>query len=118
MTNQGNSQWPTVFFSILNWNQKDLTAECLELLIQLGYPNYTIVVVDNGSRDGEAAELQRRFSTVTVLENGRNLGFAEENNVVIRYALKRGADHFILLNNDIEEYLGQVVQLAPASVTG
>jgi GT2 family glycosyltransferase len=100
MTNGEDNTWPSVYFSILNWNQKDLTCECLESLAGLDYPDYEIVVVDNGSRDGEAAEIQSRFPSAIVIENGRNLGFAEGNNVGIRYALDSGADYVMLLNND------------------
>lgn len=100
MTSETNIAWPAVYFSILNWNQKDLTLECLESLAHLDYPNYRIVVVDNGSNDGEATAIRAQFPSVTVLENGRNLGFAEGNNVGIRYALSQGADYVLLLNND------------------
>ena len=100
MTSAGSEVWPRVYFSILNWNQKDLTCECLEALSQLDYPNYRIVVVDNGSQDGEVTAIRARFPSVIVLENGMNLGFAEGNNVAIRYALEQGADYIFLLNND------------------
>jgi GT2 family glycosyltransferase len=100
MTSAGSDVWPTVYFSILNWNQKDLTCECLDSLAQLDYPNYEIVVVDNGSRDDEAAVIRSRFPSAIVLKNERNVGFAEGNNVAIRYALEQGADYVLLLNND------------------
>jgi GT2 family glycosyltransferase len=100
MTSAGSDVWPTVYFSILNWNQKELTCECLDSLAQLDYPNYEIVVVDNGSRDDEAAVIRSRFPSSVVLKNERNVGFAEGNNVAIRYALEQGADYVLLLNND------------------
>jgi GT2 family glycosyltransferase len=100
MRSAGSDAWPTVYFSILNWNQKDITLECLESLAQIDYPNYEVVVVDNGSQDGEATTIQKQFPSVIVLENERNLGFAEGNNVAIRYALEQAADYVLLLNND------------------
>jgi hypothetical protein len=92
--------WPRIAFSILNWNQKDLTLECLASLAQLDYPNYEVVVVDNGSREDEAAVIASQFPSVTVLRNERNLGFAEGNNVALRYALEQAPDYVMLLNND------------------
>lgn len=100
MTSSKTDPWPTVHFSILNWNQQEMTCACLASLAQLDYPNYQIIVVDNGSRAGEAAVIQERFPSAIVLANGRNLGFAEGNNVGIRYALEHGADYVLLLNND------------------
>jgi GT2 family glycosyltransferase len=40
---------PNTAISILNWNGWEDTLECLESVVRLDYPNYLIVVVDNGS---------------------------------------------------------------------
>lgn len=45
-------QEPTVYFVILNWNQAQMTIECVESLQKQSYPKITIIVVDNGSVDG------------------------------------------------------------------
>lgn len=42
---------PRVFVIILNWNGWKDTIECLESLQQLDYPNFRMIVVDNGSSD-------------------------------------------------------------------
>lgn len=42
---------PKVSIIILNWNGWKDTIECLESLYQVTYPNYDVVVVDNGSKD-------------------------------------------------------------------
>ncbi|MBI2811769.1 MAG: glycosyltransferase family 2 protein, partial [Candidatus Melainabacteria bacterium] len=57
--------------------------------------DYEIVLVDNGSSDP-----LEEISGVTLLKNATNLGFAEGNNVGIRYALEQGADAVLLFNND------------------
>ena len=36
---------------ILNWNGWKDTIECLESLFRINYPNYNVIVVDNGSED-------------------------------------------------------------------
>jgi GT2 family glycosyltransferase len=93
---------PRVAVIVLNWNGKDDTLACLESLRQLDYPNYEVVVVDNGSSDGSVKAVRATFVDVTVLEVGENLGFAEGNNVGLRHALTHGADYVLLLNNDTE----------------
>ncbi len=35
-----------------------------------------------------------------VIENGRNLGYAEGFNAGLKYAYEHGADYFLILNND------------------
>lgn len=42
---------PHVSIIILNWNGWKDTIECLESLYQIDYPNYDVIVVDNGSDD-------------------------------------------------------------------
>jgi GT2 family glycosyltransferase len=43
---------------ILNWNGWNDTAECLQSLIAIGYRNYDIIVVDNGSTDDSPRALK------------------------------------------------------------
>jgi hypothetical protein len=106
---------PKVSIVILNWNQEGDTAECLESLKAIIYPNYEVILVDNGSVDGSDVNLKERFPYITLLKNEENLGFAEGSNVGIRYALKNGADYVLLLNNDTivaENLLSELVKIA------
>lgn len=48
---------PPVFVIVLNWNGWRDTVECLESLFRLDYPDYRIVVVDNGSTDGSVEHI-------------------------------------------------------------
>lgn len=101
MTHSGQSgRWLAVIFVVLNWNQGEMTADCLESLQAQDYPNFQVIVVDNGSSDGSSAMLRRRFPGITVLENGVNVGYSEGNNIGIECALQRGAEYVFLLNND------------------
>jgi GT2 family glycosyltransferase/2-polyprenyl-3-methyl-5-hydroxy-6-metoxy-1,4-benzoquinol methylase len=85
---------------ILNWNGLTDTLECLESVKKIDYPNYDIIVVDNGSTDGSPQKIRVQFPGITVIETGKNLGFAEGNNVAISHALANGAEYVFLLNND------------------
>jgi len=51
LKNKTPKEWPKVGIIILNWNGWKDTIECLESLFQITYPNYYVVVVDNGSED-------------------------------------------------------------------
>lgn len=92
--------YPKIYIIVLNWNGKKDTLACLESLRRLDYPNYEVVVVDNGSSDDSVQAIQKTFPEVTLLIIGQNLGFAGGNNVGMRYALEQGADYLFLLNND------------------
>lgn len=43
--------WLKVSIIVLNWNGWQDSIECLESLYQITYPNYEIILVDNGSTD-------------------------------------------------------------------
>ncbi len=51
MQEQETKSWPKVAVIILNWNGWRDTIECLESLQRITYPDYQIIVVDNGSTD-------------------------------------------------------------------
>jgi GT2 family glycosyltransferase len=95
-------QTPRVAIILLNWNQPEHTLACLRSLGELDYPNVAVTVVDNGSTDGSPDLIRAQFPAVTLVENGRNLGFAAGNNVAIEPAVRAGADYVMLLNNDTE----------------
>lgn len=91
---------PKVCIIVLTWNQRELILDCLASLRHLDYPNYSVIVVDNGSSDQTANAIRASFPDATVIENSENLGFAEGNNVGIRCALERGVEYIMLLNDD------------------
>ena len=59
-------------------------------------------MVDNGSTDDSVRTIREQFPSATIVETGRNLGFTGGNNVGMPWALRRGADFALLLNNDTE----------------
>ena len=92
--------YPKVSVILVNWNGKNDTIECLESVHKIDYPQYEVIVVDNGSRDNSVSVVRERFPEVTIIETGRNLGFSGGNNAGIRRALQDGAECILLLNND------------------
>lgn len=91
---------PKFIIVVLNWNGKDDCLECLQSVERIEYPNFEIVVVDNGSTDDSVPAIRMRFPSVTLIETGENLGYAGGNNVGLREAVTAGADYVLLLNND------------------
>lgn len=105
---------PLVHVLVLNYNSPDYTIECLRSLEKVDYPNYRVVVVDNGSTDGSPHLIRKEFENACLIETGKNLGFPGGNNVGIRQALTQGADYVLLLNNDTlvqRDFLAKMVEV-------
>jgi len=51
-------KWPKVAIIILNWNGWKDTIECLESVLRNTYPNYQVIVVDNGSTDSSEEKMK------------------------------------------------------------
>jgi GT2 family glycosyltransferase len=100
---------------VVNWRQSQLTSRAvrsLEAQQGLGAATLRIVVVDNGSGDGSAAELADRHPEHLVLPLATNGGFAAGVNAGIRAADAEGAaDTYVLLNNDAVAEPGAVAAL-------
>ena len=107
---------PKVHIVILNWNGVEDTINCLESLNKITYPNYEVIVVDNASEEDDVKVLKERYSGyISIIENERNLGYAEGNNVGIRFALEHGTDYVMVLNNDTivdSDFLSHLVESA------
>jgi GT2 family glycosyltransferase len=83
---------------IPTWNGRQLLGSCLESLRAITAPAAETIVVDNGSDDGTAAFVRSMFPEVTLVELGRNHGFAFATNAGLRLAR---SPYAVLLNNDV-----------------
>ena len=91
---------PLVYIIILNWNGKVDTLSCLQSIMDVRYPNFSVIMVDNASSDGTVESVKEKFPPVKIIANTENLRFAGGNNIGIDYALQQKADYVLLLNND------------------
>ncbi len=82
---------------VLNWNGKNFLKNCLDSLQKVTYSPLEIIVVDNHSTDGSAEFVKKNYPKFVLIENKKNYGFAEGNNIGF-YASK--GDCVLFLNND------------------
>lgn len=84
--------------TIVSWNTKELTRNCLNSLLTENVKKIAEVhVVDNDSHDGSVEMVRREFPEVRVFANTENLGFARANNQSWREAK---GEYWLLLNSD------------------
>ena len=65
------------------------------------------IVVDNASSDGSVEAVKSQFPKVTILETGKNIGFAAGNNFAIPHIK---SDYLVFLNPDTE-VKGQAIEM-------
>lgn len=107
---------PKVSLIIPTRNGVELLRQCIESIVhQTTYPNYEVIVVDNGS--DEPATLQYMESLnenpkIRVLRDDRPFNYSALNNAAVRAAT---GDVIGLINNDIEvlapEWLTEMVSM-------
>lgn len=115
MMSSSEVKFPKVSIIVVNWNGKNDTIECIKSLKLLDYPNYDIIVVDNGSTDGSQKVLKKKFPDITLIELKENIGYGGAANEGIKLAIKRGSDYVFPINNDIildKNLLKELVRVA------
>lgn len=83
---------------ILNWNGKPLLQQFLPSVIEHS-SEADIYVVDNASTDDSVDFIRHHFTSVKVIQNRENSGFAKGYNDGLKHV---DADVFCLLNSDVE----------------
>ncbi len=103
---------PKVSVIIPVFNKVDFTKRCVDAVYaNTHYPEYEIIIVDNGSTDGTGEYLRnlaRENSNVKIIDNKENQGYAKANNRGAEIAI---GDYLLLLNNDTEPQKGWMSSL-------
>jgi GT2 family glycosyltransferase len=106
----------SVLVVILNWNSPQETLAAVESVLRMDYPNYRLLVIDNGSTDNSADVLaQIDDPRVELVRSPENLGFTGGCNIGFETAIKNRADYVWLLNNDLVTEAGTLASLVRAA---
>jgi glycosyltransferase involved in cell wall biosynthesis len=83
-------EWPKASVIVCAYQAEDTIGECLQSLTKLNYPNYEVLVVDDGSTDA-TGEIARRFPVRLLcggrvgLSGARNLGLEHADGEIVAY---------------------------------
>lgn len=102
---------PSVAIIILNWNTEQFLKRFLPSVIESGYVNKEVYVIDNQSTDGSVKMLINEFPGVHVIRMAENRGYAASYNYGLS-VIK--SDYYILINSDIEVtpgFIEPIIQL-------
>ncbi len=93
------SQYPFVSVIILNYNGKHHLKTCLDSVLKTDYPNFEVILVDNGSTDGSIEFVKSNYPNVKIIKLKKNYGTAIGYDVGVMNAKGK---YVAILNNDIE----------------
>ena len=93
---------PYIKILILNWNGKHLLKPCLDSVTAIDYPNFSVMVIDNGSSDGSREMVKGNYPSVEILALDQNYGFAGGYNRCFAQLKDEPSEFIMLLNNDTE----------------
>lgn len=94
---------PKVIVLILSYNGKELLNDSISSYLQNDYPNFSIVIIDNGSTDGTYNYVNTNWPTVNILRTENNLKYSGGFNFGLKYAFENlNADFVLITNNDVK----------------
>src|SRR6476646_6831542 len=91
---------PRIFIVIPTHNRWDEARVALACLTKSTYPNFEIVLIDDGCTDGTERNCRAEFPSVTILEGDGTLWWSGAINLGVEHALAHSADAIVWLNDD------------------
>lgn len=109
-----------VLAAVLNWCRETDSAACVRSLMQSDFPALDILICDNASPDGSGERLHAKFPEHEYLQTGTNSGYAGGNAIAAQWALDRGYEYLLVVNDDAEvrpSCVGKLVAALNANVS-
>ena len=96
--------YPCIYICIPVYNRINYTLKCVESIKKQSYPDYRIIICDDGSTDGTYDVIIDQFPEIILLKGTGNLWWTGATNMCIQKALTLGnkEDYVFTLNNDTE----------------
>jgi GT2 family glycosyltransferase len=85
-----STTWPSISVVVCSYNGSRTIGECLEGVLNLDYPDFEVIVVDDGSTDNTAA-IAQKFGVRLIrtpnrgLSSARNTGMAAARGEIVAY---------------------------------
>lgn len=116
MSGMRAGECPSVRVLVLNFNTGRDTVECIDSLVQMAYPNFSILILDNCSSDDSVSKIREAHPDIEFMKLARNAGYAAGNNVGIRQALDEHVAYVLVVNPDVTVDPDVLTRLVDAAV--
>ena len=107
----------SIYTIILTFKSWDNTLECLASISANHYPNNHVIILYFSKTDQISELIGDQYPWVELLQLTNNNGYAGNNNVGITYAIEKGADWILILNDDTllaADFYDRLIQAAAA----
>ncbi|MDZ7798394.1 MAG: glycosyltransferase family 2 protein [Patescibacteria group bacterium] len=102
-------QTKKVNINIVTWNSLIYIENCLASIFKQTFRDFSVLVIDNGSKDGTLEFIEKNYPEVKILKNKKNLGYAKAHNQGLKIT---GGEWLLIMNPDIilkEDYLEKMI---------
>jgi GT2 family glycosyltransferase len=97
---------------ILSYNGKQLLEDSISSYLANDYPNFEVIIIDNGSTDGTKEWVEQNYPEVIVLRTEKNLGYSGGINFGMNYVFNnQNTDYVLITNNDVKADLKTISEL-------
>lgn len=94
-------KFPKVIVITINYNQNQYTLDCIQSILKSDYPNYKVLLVDNGSEQENVKKLGEKINNKVNLQKiNPNRGYVGGINYGLEEGRKLNPDYFLIMNND------------------
>ena len=111
-------QFPKVTVLILSYDGKHLLEDSVSSYLANDYPNFDVVVIDNGSSDETVEYVNENFPGAKAIRIEKNRGYSGGFNFGLDYAFNRNdSDYVLVTNNDVKADKGVISALVKVAET-
>ncbi len=101
----------TTITAIINFNNIEDTAECVQSCLDSKIIPQDVVIIDNGSIKESMEQLKKLFPAIHMVSLVENIGYAGAVNEAFKYSTDRGYRYTFILNNDVVVNSKTIVEL-------
>ena len=109
-------EYPKVTVLILSYNGKELLKDSVSSYLANDYPNFEVVVIDNGSIDNTKEFVEKEFPKAKLIRLEKNRGYSGGFNFGLEYAFDKSKSKYaIITNNDVKadsKVISELVKVA------
>jgi GT2 family glycosyltransferase len=96
---------------VLNWNNFNVTENCIRSLYQQEHVNLDVLLVDNNSLDFSKKKIINIFKELYVIQLKENKGVAGGRNEGFLFAIKKNYKYILFFDNDATAHPRMVIEL-------